>query len=81
MKNKKAVMINTGDAAIEVVLQGEKGPLIVMLPSGGRGADDFNFLSEKLTNAGWRIGIASAVGGSIMDHCRLVRPESRTSPD
>ena len=54
MTNRQTIMIDTGDAEIEVVLRGEKGPLIVMLPAGGRGAPDFDFLAKELNTAGWR---------------------------
>ena len=54
MTNRQTIMIDTGDAEIEVILRGEKGPLIVMLPANGRGAEDFNYLAEALSEAGWR---------------------------
>jgi pimeloyl-ACP methyl ester carboxylesterase len=60
--DKKTVMIDTSDAALEVVLQGIKGPLIVMLPAGGRGAEDFNFLADELTRAGWRTAAVNPPG-------------------
>jgi pimeloyl-ACP methyl ester carboxylesterase len=47
-------MIKTANARLEVVLQGENGPWIVMLPAGGRGADDFNLLGDELAKAGWQ---------------------------
>jgi len=62
MTHKQTVMIDTGDAAIEVVLQGENGPLIVMLPSGGRGADDFKLLANELANAGWQTAAVNPRG-------------------
>jgi pimeloyl-ACP methyl ester carboxylesterase len=62
MTDKKTVMIDTGDATIEVVLQGENGPLIVMLPSGGRGAEDFRDLAKALANAGWQTATVNPRG-------------------
>jgi pimeloyl-ACP methyl ester carboxylesterase len=62
MKDKKTVMIDAGDAAIEVVLQGNDGPLIVMLPSGGRGAGDFSLLANELANAGWQTAAVNPRG-------------------
>lgn len=62
MMGTQKVMINTGDATIEVLLKGSKGPLIVMLPAGGRGADDFTFLADKLANAGWRAASVNPPG-------------------
>jgi len=41
-------------ARIEVIAQGS-GPLVVMLPSRGRGAEDFDRVAEGLAKAGFRI--------------------------
>jgi pimeloyl-ACP methyl ester carboxylesterase len=41
-----------GDARIEVLAQG-KGPLVVMFPSLGRPAEDFDDLSRRLADAGY----------------------------
>lgn len=54
MTNIQTMMINSGDTEIEVILRGEEGPLIAMLPSGGRGAEDFDYLAEALSETGWR---------------------------
>jgi pimeloyl-ACP methyl ester carboxylesterase len=43
-----------GDARLEVLTQG-KGPTIVMLPSLGRGASDFDPIAERLMEAGFRV--------------------------
>jgi pimeloyl-ACP methyl ester carboxylesterase len=42
------------DVRIEVVTQGS-GPLVVMLPSRGRGAEDFDVVAEALARAGFRV--------------------------
>jgi pimeloyl-ACP methyl ester carboxylesterase len=42
------------DVRIEVIAEGS-GPLIVMLPSRGRGAEDFNEVADGLARAGFRI--------------------------
>ena len=55
-------MIKTADADIEVTLQGNSGPWVVMLPSGGRGADDFSFLANQLALAGWQTAAVNPRG-------------------
>ncbi len=47
-------VIRRGDIQIEVLAQGS-GPLIVLLPSLGRGAEDFDAIAHKLAAAGFRI--------------------------
>src|SRR5581483_432532 len=42
------------DTRIEVIEEG-RGPLIVMLPSRGRGAEDFDKIASELANAGFRV--------------------------
>jgi pimeloyl-ACP methyl ester carboxylesterase len=42
------------DIRIEVAAEG-RGPLIVMLPSRGRGAEDFDGVANVLANAGFRV--------------------------
>jgi len=42
------------DIRIEVAVEG-RGPLIVMLPSRGRGAEDFDDVSAELVKAGFRV--------------------------
>jgi pimeloyl-ACP methyl ester carboxylesterase len=61
------VMVTRGDAQLEVLVQG-KGPAIVLLPSLGRGAGDFDDIAEKLADAGYRVlrpeprGIGNSTG-------------------
>ena len=55
--NEQAVtrtVIGRGDAEIEVLVQG-RGPRIVLLPSLGRGASDFDRIAERLAQAGFRV--------------------------
>ena len=47
-------MVTRGDARLEVLTQG-KGPPIVLLPSLGRGAADFDPIAERLADAGFRV--------------------------
>jgi pimeloyl-ACP methyl ester carboxylesterase len=47
------VMVTRGDARLDVLAQGE-GPTIVLLPSLGRGATDFDPIAEHLADAGFR---------------------------
>ncbi len=42
------------DGVIEVLAQGE-GPVIVLLPSLGRSASDFDLIAERLADAGYRV--------------------------
>jgi pimeloyl-ACP methyl ester carboxylesterase len=46
-------VVEQGDARIEVLAQGT-GPLIVLIPSLGRGAEDFEDLAGRLAAAGYR---------------------------
>jgi pimeloyl-ACP methyl ester carboxylesterase len=49
-----SIMVAHGDARIEVFVQG-KGLPIVLLPSLGRGAADFDPIAERLDDAGFRV--------------------------
>ncbi len=48
------IMVTRGDVRLEVLAQGA-GPPIVLLPSLGRGANDFDVIAERLAGAGYRI--------------------------
>lgn len=60
-------VIAHGDVRIEVLAQGD-GPIIVLLPSLGRGACDFDPIAAQLADAGYRVlrpqprGIGQSVG-------------------
>ena len=60
-------IIQHGDVRIEILAQGD-GPLVVLLPSLGRGAQDFDWIAERLAQAGYRVlrpqprGIGAAKG-------------------
>lgn len=47
-------VIQRGDVQIEILSHGT-GPLIVLLPSLGRGAEDFDPIAERLATAGFRV--------------------------
>lgn len=47
-------VISRGEVNIEVLDQGA-GPLIVLLPSLGRGAEDFDLIAQRLAAAGFRV--------------------------
>ncbi len=47
-------IIHRGDTQIEVLAQGA-GPLIVLLPSLGRGAEDFEAIAVRIAAAGFRV--------------------------
>ncbi|HEX3501903.1 MAG TPA: alpha/beta hydrolase [Xanthobacteraceae bacterium] len=61
------IMITRGDACLEVLAQGEGNP-IVLLPSLGRGANDFDAIAASLAGAGFRVlrpqprGIGASIG-------------------
>jgi pimeloyl-ACP methyl ester carboxylesterase len=48
------VLIATRDAHIETIAEG-KGPLVVILPSRGRGAEDYDELARELAKIGYRV--------------------------
>ncbi len=48
------IVIHRGDTQIEILSQGS-GPLIVLLPSLGRGAEDFDAIALRLAAAGFRV--------------------------
>jgi pimeloyl-ACP methyl ester carboxylesterase len=48
------ILIRRADVAIEVLAQGH-GPRIVLLPSLGRGAADFDRIAARLADAGFRV--------------------------
>jgi pimeloyl-ACP methyl ester carboxylesterase len=60
-------LIRRGDVQIEVLSQGD-GPLIVLLPSLGRGAEDFDAIAARVAAAGFRVlrpqprGIGRSIG-------------------
>ena len=47
-------IIHRGDTQIEILSQGD-GPLIVLLPSLGRGAEDFDPIAALVADAGFRV--------------------------
>ena len=47
-----SAVVQRGDVSIEVLQQG-KGPIVIMVPSLGRPAEDFDHLAGKLANAGY----------------------------
>jgi pimeloyl-ACP methyl ester carboxylesterase len=49
-----STLIHRGDTQIEILSQGE-GPLIVLLPSLGRGAEDFDAIAARVAAAGFRV--------------------------
>ena len=48
------IMVMRGDAKLDVLAQG-KGPVIVLLPSLGRGAGDFDAIAGRLVDKGFRV--------------------------
>lgn len=71
-----SVMVTRGDAVLEVLTQGA-GPPIVLLPSLGRGAADYDPIAARLDDAGFRVlrpqprGIGRSTGpwqGVTLEH-------------
>lgn len=52
---------STDPIMVEVLLRG-KGPLVVLLPSLGRGASDFNDLAARIETAGFRTAAINPPG-------------------
>ncbi len=71
-------IVTRGDTRIEVLSQGA-GPLIVLLPSLGRGAEDFDAIAVHLALAGFRVlrrsraGSAKARARSAASRCMTTR--------
>src|SRR5688572_28857416 len=47
-------IVRRGPVTIEVLAQGA-GPLVVLLPSLGRGATDFDVMADRIADAGYRV--------------------------
>ena len=47
-------IIEADGVQIEIKLNGDKEPLVIMLPGNSRGADDFDELASLLADSGWR---------------------------
>lgn len=66
-ENRSRHIVDVGAIRIEVIAEGH-GPTIVLLPSTGRGSEDFGVLAGGLAQAGFRVlrpqprGIGSSVG-------------------
>ncbi len=60
-------MVDRGDVHIEVIAQGH-GPVIVILPSLGRGAEDYGVVADLLAREGFRVlrpqprGVGKSIG-------------------
>ena len=52
--DRRRELVSAGDALIEVVMEGA-GPLVVILPSRGRGAEDYDAVAAGLAAAGYRV--------------------------
>jgi pimeloyl-ACP methyl ester carboxylesterase len=50
----RPIVIERDDVSIEVLAQGS-GPVVVLLPSLGRGAADFDPIAQRLVDAGYRV--------------------------
>jgi pimeloyl-ACP methyl ester carboxylesterase len=49
-----SIMVSRGDARLEVLAEGN-GPPVVLLPSLGRGAGDFDAIAARLADTGFRV--------------------------
>ncbi|WP_431268018.1 hypothetical protein [Dankookia sp. P2] len=54
-------VVERGAARVEVLVQGS-GPTVVLLPSLGRGAEDFDGIAPHLAAAGFRVSRAASGG-------------------
>lgn len=54
MSNVTSSIVRRGDIQLEVLAQGS-GPLVVLLPSLGRGATDFDVIAGHIAAAGYRV--------------------------
>lgn len=52
--SNKPILVDTGKSTIEVFVDGQ-GPAIVLLPSRGRGAEDFEEIVPHFVQAGYRV--------------------------
>lgn len=72
-KNVERFLVRRGDIAVIEVFACGMGPLVVMLPSLGRGASDFEPIAEQVAAAGLRVlcpnprGIGESHGCSYQD--------------
>ena len=48
-------LLQAGNAQIEVLIDGDSGPSIVLLPSSQRDSLDFKDLAQRLADAGFRV--------------------------
>jgi len=55
-------IIEAGNIQIEIEMQGQNGPLVVMLPANSRGAEDFRELASLLAGRGWRTAAVNPRG-------------------
>src|SRR5689334_10869421 len=49
-----SIMVSCGDARLEILAEGH-GPPVVLLPSLGRGAEDFDHIARRLADTGFRV--------------------------
>lgn len=63
---EKQQYLSTPAGMVEVVMRGDEGPLLVLIPSLGRGAQDFSELSAKIAAEGFRVAAwqPRGIGGS-----------------
>jgi pimeloyl-ACP methyl ester carboxylesterase len=55
-------IIEADGVQIEIKLNGDKEPLVIMLPGHSRGADDFDELASLLADSGWRTAAVNPRG-------------------
>jgi pimeloyl-ACP methyl ester carboxylesterase len=58
--------LSTPDGVVEVIVEGDNGPLLIIIPSLGRGAEDFKDLSRRISAKGFRVATwqPRGIGGS-----------------
>lgn len=53
--NANRKIVKNGPFSVEVIVNGDAGPLIVLIPSWGRDSDEFGPLAEQIARSGFRV--------------------------
>jgi pimeloyl-ACP methyl ester carboxylesterase len=53
--NANRKIVKNGALAVEVIVNGQSGPPVVLIPSWGRDSDEFAPLADKIARAGFRV--------------------------
>lgn len=53
--NENRKIVKNGDYSVEVIVNGDSGPLVVLLPSWGRDSEEFGPLADHMAKAGFKV--------------------------